>query len=227
MSWAPASISRTLYVVLTRLEINGFKSFQDFAWDLEPLVMVLGPNSAGKSNLFDAMALISRLSHMDLPSALRGGRGSIRDQFAHTCDGVAETMSFAVELLLGDTEASAPLAQTRFRYEVAVGRSILPSGIEELNVLREVLRPIARAGDEWMTSRPEFAKFARYDANDVLLAFGSDLSHWVTLTHDGVDVTPDDLRRVQSPRAAVTRDRAGGTHEIGGLMVRSVPFGRQ
>jgi predicted ATPase len=205
------------------LEINGFKSFQDFAWDLEPLVMVLGPNSAGKSNLFDALALISRLSQMELPSALRGGHGSIRDQFAHTRDGVAETMSFAVELLLSDPDLSAPLAQTRFRYELTVGRRTLPSGIEELNVLREVLHPIARADDEWITGRPEFAKFARYEANEVLLELVSDLSLVTTLVQDGVDITPDDLRRVQSPRGAVARDRADGTSEIGGMMHRRVP----
>jgi predicted ATPase len=77
--------------VLTRVEISGFKSFQDFALDLEPLLMVLGPNGAGKSNLFDALALISRFAQMELSSALQGGRGSIRDQFAHTADGIAET----------------------------------------------------------------------------------------------------------------------------------------
>lgn len=40
--------------MLTRIEIDGFKTFQDFAIDLLPFTVVLGSNAAGKSNLFDA-----------------------------------------------------------------------------------------------------------------------------------------------------------------------------
>jgi predicted ATPase len=83
--------------VITRVEISGFKSFQDFGLNVEPLLMVLGANSAGKSNLFDVLAVISRLSQMEVSRALQGGRGSIRDQFSHTSDGIVDTMSFAVE----------------------------------------------------------------------------------------------------------------------------------
>jgi hypothetical protein len=143
--------------VITRVEISGFKSFQDFGLDLEPLLMLLGGNSAGKSNLFDALAVISRLAQVDVSRALQGGRGSIRDQFSHTSDGIADMMSFAIELLLSETDVPASLAQTRFRYEVAVGRRVLPSGIEELSVISEMLRPMASLDDRWIASHPEFA----------------------------------------------------------------------
>lgn len=201
--------------MLTRVEINGFKSFQDFSVDLEPLFMVLGPNSAGKSNLFDALAVVSRLSQMEVSRALQGGRGSIRDQFSHTSDGIAETMSFGVELLLADTDVPASLAQTRFRYELTLGRKELASGIEELSIIRESLRPIGTPDDRWIANHPKFAKFARYDAGEVLLAHGHDLQLSISLIENDVETTPEQLRAIQSPHAAVTRDR--------GTMIRSIP----
>ncbi len=208
--------------MITRVEISGFKSFQDFSLDLEPLLMVLGANSAGKSNLFDALGVISRLSQMEVSRALQGGRGSIRDQFSHTSDGIAETMSFGIELLLSDADVPALLAQTRFRYEVVVARRALPSGIEELNILREELRPIAKLDDSWIDRHPEFARFARYDASEVLLALGNDFQFYVQLTKDHIGLTPEQLRAFQSPRAAVTHDRAEARGGLGGTSIRSI-----
>ena len=40
--------------MLTRIEIDGFKTFEGFRLDLEPLTAVVGPNASGKFNLFDA-----------------------------------------------------------------------------------------------------------------------------------------------------------------------------
>jgi predicted ATPase len=37
--------------VLTRIEIDRFKTFRDFALDVPPFLVVLGRNGAGKSNL--------------------------------------------------------------------------------------------------------------------------------------------------------------------------------
>ncbi|MGW5155694.1 AAA family ATPase [Nonomuraea wenchangensis] len=42
--------------MLTRIEIDGFKSFLDFALDVPPFLALVGPNSSGKSNLLDALA---------------------------------------------------------------------------------------------------------------------------------------------------------------------------
>jgi len=190
--------------VLTRVEINGFKSFQDFALDFEPLLMVLGPNSAGKSNLFDALALISRLSSMEISKALQGGRGSIRDQFSRTPTGIANEMSFAVELLVSDDNQLAELAQTRFRYELIISHKRLSSGVEELNVAHERLRPIVRAADKWLESHSAYSPFVRYDAPDVLLAleFGE----------------PD------MPRAAVSREYSQASGRAAERDVRELPL---
>jgi AAA15 family ATPase/GTPase len=48
--------------MITRLEVDGFKSLRNFAVDLEPLTVFVGPNSAGKSNILDALELLSPLS---------------------------------------------------------------------------------------------------------------------------------------------------------------------
>jgi predicted ATPase len=206
--------------VLTRVEISGFKSFQDFVLDLEPLLMVLGPNGAGKSNLFDALALISRCAEMELTKALQGGRGSIRDQFAHTAVGIAETMSFAVELLLAGSDVGAPLAQTRFRYELTVGRERLQSGVEALNVVREKLHPIARAEDTWIDAHPSYERFARYQDVDVLLELLENIDQVVEVF--GGDIQRE-LRALGQTRAGSSRDRARTKGDLGGTSVRGLP----
>lgn len=61
--------------MITRIEIDGFKSFHQFAVDLRPFQVFIGPNGVGKSNLFDAIVLLSNLSnHVSLYDAFRVSR---------------------------------------------------------------------------------------------------------------------------------------------------------
>jgi AAA15 family ATPase/GTPase len=48
--------------MLKRIEIKRYKSLVDVAVDLKPLVVLLGPNAAGKSNFLDALQLLSRMA---------------------------------------------------------------------------------------------------------------------------------------------------------------------
>ena len=48
--------------MLTRLEVNGFKTFEKLDVTLTPFTMVVGNNAAGKSNLFDVIQLLSNLA---------------------------------------------------------------------------------------------------------------------------------------------------------------------
>ena len=50
--------------MLTRIEIDGFKTFEGFSMDLAPFLSILGPNASGKSNLFDAIRFLSQLATM-------------------------------------------------------------------------------------------------------------------------------------------------------------------
>jgi AAA15 family ATPase/GTPase len=87
--------------MLTRVEIDGFKSFENFELALPPFAVILGPNASGKSNLFDALRLLSRLAVMDVRSAMRELRGEPNELFRHLPDGsIAPRMRFAVETLL-------------------------------------------------------------------------------------------------------------------------------
>lgn len=47
--------------MLSRIHVQGFKSLLDVEVELTPLVVVLGPNASGKSNLLEAILLLSRL----------------------------------------------------------------------------------------------------------------------------------------------------------------------
>jgi predicted ATPase len=47
--------------MLKRIHVRGFKSLFDVKVELAPLVVLLGPNAAGKSNFLEALFLLSRL----------------------------------------------------------------------------------------------------------------------------------------------------------------------
>lgn len=47
--------------MLTRLKVEGFKSLKNVEINLTELVIVFGPNAAGKSNLLESLVLLSRL----------------------------------------------------------------------------------------------------------------------------------------------------------------------
>lgn len=47
--------------MLTRLRVQGFKSLKNVEFDLAELVIVFGPNAAGKSNVLESLVLLSRL----------------------------------------------------------------------------------------------------------------------------------------------------------------------
>lgn len=141
--------------MLTRIEIDGFKTFSEFRIDVGPFLVVLGANASGKSNLFDAIRLLSRLASMDLRSAVKGLRGEPHELFRRDVRGEPATrMAFAVEVLL-DPEVGDPWGATvrtghsRVRYEVEIERRKDSRGIERLVVIREEARPIFARDDTW------------------------------------------------------------------------------
>ncbi|MDI1450282.1 AAA family ATPase [Polyangium sp. 6x1] len=122
--------------MITRFEVDGFKSLRDFAVDLEPLTVFVGPNGAGKSNLLEAMALLGRLASMPVEEAFKKGRGRVLDQFSRFGGETSRAIRFAVEVSLREpiavsTEEATPLP-TQYRYELKIERRARDSGIEEL-----------------------------------------------------------------------------------------------
>jgi len=47
--------------MIRRIKIEGYKSLSNVELELDSLTVIFGPNSAGKSNLFDALGLLSRM----------------------------------------------------------------------------------------------------------------------------------------------------------------------
>ncbi|MGK3958963.1 AAA family ATPase [Sorangium sp. So ce118] len=153
--------------MITRIEVDGFKSLRGFALDLEPLTAIVGESGAGKSNLLDALHLLSRLARTSVTEALQGGRGAIRDQFSRLRDGAAGRISISVEMLLGTTRAPAGEAQlaTRVLHKTEIGRTVLSSGIEDITIDEQRFLVFDDPSvDTWIEQHPALLPFARYDA---------------------------------------------------------------
>lgn len=153
--------------MITKLAIDGFKSFEDFELALPPFAVVLGPNASGKSNLFDALNLLSFLATRDVRSALRGLRGEPIEQFRRLPDGrIVSRIHLAAELLLPPTVRdeygqTIALSCTRVRYETTIERQER-GGVERYFVAQERLDPIRRPEDHWKPQgQPPSAGFRR------------------------------------------------------------------
>lgn len=174
--------------MLTRIEIDGFKTFEDIALDVPPFLVVLGPNASGKSNLFDAIRFLSQLASTDLRAACRGLRGEPHELFRRGPDGEpGGKMKIAVEVLL-EPRVRDPwgleveLVHTRVRYEVTVERHADSRGIERLAVTDETAKAIPRSEDRWLASaesagaipapstafRERFMKYAKHKRSPFL-----------------------------------------------------------
>lgn len=113
--------------MLKRLRVQGFKSLLDVELEMAPLVVLFGPNTAGKSNVLEALLVLSRLVNgRGLADALEEPfRGLPQEAFSFPDGGLQELMdqnsaSFSIEAdiqpALRDKERRAdPL---RYRVEV-------------------------------------------------------------------------------------------------------------
>ena len=87
--------------MITYIKINGFKSFHDFEMKFTPLTVIAGVNASGKSNLFDALSLLSRLAETDLKTAFSEQRGESSELFTSYGKGnYASEMEFIVGILV-------------------------------------------------------------------------------------------------------------------------------
>src|SRR5580658_9456796 len=139
--------------MLTRIEIDGFKTFEAFSLNLEPLTAIVGPNASGKSNLFDALRFLSLLAQHDIRTAMQGLRGEPEELFRQTPAGPFRCISFAVEVLLSrkgvdafGTSYETPAQRLRYELKLALVQTSdgLPRGIF---VREEHCRPIRRRDD--------------------------------------------------------------------------------
>ena len=153
--------------MLTRIEISGFKTFEDFALDLGSFTAILGANASGKSNLFDALRLLSNLASLDLRRAFRNLRGEVAELFRRQPD-PAESMHFAIEVLVEPEVRDVwgqdiELTHTRMRYELEIARQRDDYGLEQLVVVREEAKPIHKKNDRWARRLDASSEFSRHN----------------------------------------------------------------
>lgn len=142
--------------MITKIEIDGFKTFSNFQMEFAPLTVVAGTNASGKSNLFDAMQLLSRIVEMDLKTAFSEQRGDPSEMFTRYEDATtSDEIFFSVELLVDKKVrdkfgGEETLKYTRLKYEIRVRQSINERGVLDLNVVSESLNPIRHDDDKWV-----------------------------------------------------------------------------
>jgi predicted ATPase len=142
--------------MITRVEIDGFKTFKDFSVELAPFQVIVGPNESGKSNLFDALHFLSRLADTDLRTAFQEVRGEAGELFTKFPDeSSADRIKFAVETLVDykvrdRLGREVELKDTRLRYELEIIKFISDNGLTELQITHEALRTIVAEQDHWV-----------------------------------------------------------------------------
>ncbi|NTW97855.1 MAG: AAA family ATPase, partial [Oscillochloris sp.] len=142
--------------MITRIEIDGFKTFQNFTLDLGPFQVIVGANGVGKSNLFDSLRLLARLADVDLRTAFQDLRGDAGELFTVRPDGsIATHMRLVVELLVDrqvrdSWGAEEELKYTRMRYHLEIERRDDDRGLERLYVVHESLKALPREQDQWI-----------------------------------------------------------------------------
>lgn len=148
--------------MLTYIKINGFKSFHNFEMTFTPLTIVAGTNASGKSNLFDALKLLSGLAEADnIKKVFRDQRGELIELFTQYGENnFARKMEFCVEMLVNNNIKDAwgnisLLKYTRLRYELKIGRTFNESGMEDIEVLHEKLINLKHQEDNWIKLIPK------------------------------------------------------------------------
>jgi len=132
--------------MLKRIHVHGFKSLFDVEVELAPLVVLLGPNAAGKSNFLEALFLLSRLvTEKTLAEAFEPLRGYPAEAFSLPEQGLPGLLSqeraeLSLEVDL-ELPQSAKVAGLRYR----VGVEIEPQ-TGTLGVTDEYLARLLRDG---------------------------------------------------------------------------------
>lgn len=90
--------------MIKRVKVAGYKSLRDVEIHLNRLAVLIGPNAVGKSNLFDALGLFSRMATAkNLKSAFDQHRGAPLEAFYYGEYGIeglmaARTIQFTLEM---------------------------------------------------------------------------------------------------------------------------------
>lgn len=193
--------------MLNRIEVSGFKNLRDVAVDFGPMTVIAGPNGVGKSNLFDAIELLSLLVQYPYREAFRrlrsdgGQKTPLRVLFPPESLAGGHTVRLAVEVT-ADVDVTPP-GQVALRDP----RSELSSATTRAERFRyEVeFRVSERDGDISLTLAEE--RFVSLDTGEKYLSTNS--------TSSVVEMEGDDYSRIGFVRSgASTLERSGDTDTV-------------
>jgi predicted ATPase len=135
--------------VITRIEIDGFKSFQDFKLDVPPFLVLIGTNASGKSNLLDALNFVATAATHGLDAAVAEVRGDARGLFRRRGDGTrVDRMSFTLEFFSGQRHPG------RWRYELRLSWAVPEGALEGIVVEAQRLVSLDRRVPHDAEARP-------------------------------------------------------------------------
>ena len=133
--------------MLTRIHIDGYKSFHDVEVRFAPLAVMFGPNAAGKSNLLDAMQLLAKL----------GTSRTVKEAFDPPYRG-KPLESFAI----GGHGIRGLLEQERLTFAIEADLRLSDSIVEAVDrEIREIRRP--SADGQTMEGRKALARVRERD----------------------------------------------------------------
>lgn len=120
--------------MLTRLQVKGFKNLLDVDVRFGPFTCIAGANGVGKSNLFDAVLLLSELVDKQFVEAVQQIRGGENPARLFSVRG-SKRMELAAEMLIpeegeDDFGQHARASTTFVRYEVHLVLEEIASGLK-------------------------------------------------------------------------------------------------
>ena len=126
--------------MLKRIHIRGYKSLEDIEVRLSQLVVLFGPNAAGKSNLLDALQLLSKL----------GTSRTVKEAFDPPYRG-KPLESFTI----GQNGIKGLLEQDRLSFSIEADLNLSDAVVEAVNrQIREMRRPHGEAGSQERSKLP-------------------------------------------------------------------------
>jgi predicted ATPase len=180
--------------MLIRLRIDGFKNLRDVELRFGPLTCVAGRNGVGKSNLFDAIQLLSDLASMPLAKAATrvrgtGGRLSGIASLFDSSGSERPTLTLEADMVVprqvqDDFDRPAEATATCLRYRLKLGLRVGDADDtgQPLELLEEDLRALSlEAASKELKFGPDSAWIKRF-----LKGPRTRTSPFINTTPDGV-----------------------------------------
>lgn len=139
--------------MITRININGFKSLLNTKVFLGPFTCIVGENAIGKSNFFDALMFLSKLADHSILEAAMSIRSenkkhsNIKDIFYRSGSDYIDTMSFEVDMIIPQQAeddlgqmAEATITSLKYILELKINNDSEDKQLIEIS--REELLPV-------------------------------------------------------------------------------------